>query len=418
MGAASAMLSGQDLVNGRRKLGGAVTGKERIRLAMQLKEPDRVPVMCQMSVGYILLNTKLSPVDWMFTNEKHVEALIELAEKYDFDGVLLLVPGQDPYLRDAVLRVSEDEEEMIVHWKDGGMTVCPWGDSGRDYLPRNQRPPTVGDVSLANMRGLRSIPYYRLHAKVFPQLPLRDDAVGTAEDLPEFVFARIDLALERVGNSLSIHGEVDSPFEVFIFMFGVEDAFLSLVDDPVKCKEILQIYTEGSINWAVAQARRGVDAIKLSSAYAGGSLISREFYREFVLPYEKQVVQAVREVGVPVYLHTCGSIGDRLDLMLETGASGIECLDPPPLGNVELTEAKETLAGKAFIKGNIDSVNTLLSKSREEVSQDARERIEIAGPGGGYILSTACSIAPRVPPENVSVLAQVAKEYGGYPLDK
>jgi len=108
-----------------------VTGKERIRLAMQLKEPDRVPVMCQMSVGYILLNTKLSPVDWMFKNEKHVEALIELAEKYDFDGVLLLVPGQDPYLRDAVLRVSEDEEGMIVHWKDGGMTVCPWGDSGR-----------------------------------------------------------------------------------------------------------------------------------------------------------------------------------------------------------------------------------------------------------------------------------------------
>jgi uroporphyrinogen decarboxylase len=104
--------------------------------------------------------------------------------------------------------------------------------------------------------------------------------------------------------------------------------------------------------------------------------------------------------------------------MLETGANGIECLDPPPLGNVELAEAKEMLAGKAFIKGNIDSVNTLLSKSREKVIQDARERIQIAGPGGGYILSTACSIAPRVPPENVRVLAQAAKEYGGYPLDK
>ena len=36
------------------------------------------------------------------------------------------------------------------------------------------------------------------------------------------------------------------------------------------------------------------------------------------------------------------------------GVSGIECLDPPPLGNVELAEAKARLGPAVFIKGNID----------------------------------------------------------------
>jgi len=52
----------------------------------------------------------------------------------------------------------------------------------------------------------------------------------------------------------------------------------------------------------------------------------------------------------------------------------------------------------------------MLSGSVEDVRRDARQRIEIGKPGGGYILSTACSVAPATPPENLEALVEVTEE--------
>ena len=65
-------------------------------------------------------------------------------------------------------------------------------------------------------------------------------------------------------------------------------------------------------------------------------------------------------LGLPIYTHTCGEIGDRLQLMVETGIDGIDTLDPPPLGSIDLEEAKKQIGERVFFKGNIDPVNTLL----------------------------------------------------------
>jgi uroporphyrinogen decarboxylase len=71
---------------------------------------------------------------------------------------------------------------------------------------------------------------------------------------------------------------------------------------------------------------------------------------------------------------------------------------------VDLAEAKRALSGRCFIKGNIDPVNVLLRGTPEVVYEDALRRIAIAGPGGGYILSSACSVPPHAPPENIMKL--------------
>lgn len=73
---------------------------------------------------------------------------------------------------------------------------------------------------------------------------------------------------------------------------------------------------------------------------------------------------------------------------------------------------KKRIGHRVFIKGNIDPVNVLLLGSREAVRKDAAAKIEMGRRGGGYILSTACSIAPYTKRENVQVLAQLAEETG------
>ncbi len=100
--------------------------------------------------------------------------------------------------------------------------------------------------------------------------------------------------------------------------------------------------------------------------------------------------------------------------MLQTGTCGIDTLDPPPLGTVELEEAVPQLKGKAFIKGNIDAVNTLLYGDEEKVREAVLHRLGVAMEGGGYILSTACAVPPPVRPELIEYMSQVAIAHGAY----
>jgi uroporphyrinogen-III decarboxylase len=81
-------------------------------------------------------------------------------------------------------------------------------------------------------------------------------------------------------------------------------------------------------------------------------------------------------------------------------------LDPPPIGNVELEDAITRINDKGFIKGNIDSVNLLLRGSKEEIILDTEKRIKLGANARGFILSTACSIAPEVTRENIMVLRE------------
>jgi len=218
--------------------------------------------------------------------------------------------------------------------------------------------------------------------------------------------------LAEVGKSVSVHSEIFSPFTQLLELFGYQQALMVLLDEPAKCHAILAAYTEGAADLGTRQARRGVDAVLISSAFAGAGFISPRQYDEFVLPYEAEVVRRIKAQGVPVYTHTCGEIGDRLERMADTGIDGIDTLDPPPLGSVDLEDAKRRVGDRVFFKGNIDPVGTLLRKSREEVRQDALWRLAVGSPGSGYILSSACSVSPRVPPENLTVLVEASEEFG------
>jgi MtaA/CmuA family methyltransferase len=228
-------------------------------------------------------------------------------------------------------------------------------------------------------------------------------------DVPEYWFACIDRVKEAVQDEFSIHGEVNSPFDSIFHLFEFDDVLMGLLTHSEVIHELLEILTHFSLIWAVAQVQRGCDAIKLSSPWAGSGFISRRHYQEFVLPYERRIVQAIREAGGVVYTHTCGAIGDRLDLIVESGVDGIECLDPPPLGDVELEQAVTDWGERIFIKGNVDSVNTLLVETPEKVFQDAAKRVAIGDCGRGFILSSACSIAPGVPAQNVHAMVRAAR---------
>ena len=137
-------------------------------------------------------------------------------------------------------------------------------------------------------------------------------------------------------------------------------------------------------------------------------------FEDIIAPAHRIVTAYCKERNTPCYCHTCGSIGDRLELIIDIGFSGLECLDPPPLGNVELEDAVKRIGDRCSIKGNIDPVNVLMKGSIKNIRKDAIRRLEAGMKSKGFILSTACSIAPDTPAQNLDELFKVVEKYGYY----
>jgi uroporphyrinogen-III decarboxylase len=216
----------------------------------------------------------------------------------------------------------------------------------------------------------------------------------------------------ELGDSVSVHVEVFSPLTHLMELFGYENALLALLDVPATCHRLLEMLTRMVVAQVQCYARHQPDAILISSAFAGAGFISRAMYAEFVLPYEGRVAEAIRRFQIPVYTHTCGAIGDRLDLMIQTGIDGIDTLDPPPLGTVDLQQAKTQFGARIFFKGNLDAVHEMLLADGPTFERAVRQRLEIGAPGSGYILSSACSVSPHVAPERLAIMTALAEQYG------
>jgi MtaA/CmuA family methyltransferase len=393
-----------------------MNGRERIGLAMQHKEPDRVPVMCQLALGHYFLNTGIAPHEIWFTSEGFAEALVMMQKRYQFDGILINLPGRPRNVLSEIKKVERIKKGELVTWRNGHVTIIPWDDNGQYVYSARPELQQRADLTMLDPDHLEMIdqyPGYVWGTYHIPWLADKND-LGPMNEVPDYFLDTIDLVRAKTNGEISVHGEVFSPFTHYLELIGYQNAIIGLVKNKEKVKALLERFADASIAWAVAQAKRGVDAVLISSAFAGGGFMSPKMYAEYVLPYEHRVVDAVKEFSIPVYTHTCGKIGDRLELMEQTGTMGIDTLDPHPLGNVALADAKNGVGKRLFLKGNMNSVSILEYTTKAEVVAEATDRIQIGMPGGGYILSSACSIAPRVEPWKIELLTPLAKEIGCY----
>ena len=373
-----------------------MNGKQRLKDAMDMKPVFPVPFMCQMSIGHMLLQLDVSPLEFWFDKNVFLNGIVKLRELYGFDGILVSLHGHDPDWRENLENIVKTDEYVIGEFKNGDKIFCPFNELPYYEFEKPFHKYSLMDITKSNL--ITELDY----------IPVSQNLHFAINQNHKFDI--LEEVVAGFGNEFSIHGEITSPFDYYLDYFGHQDGLMGLLIYPEKVHSVLKHYTDLLVNLASEMSETGIDAIKLSSPFAGSGFISPQDYKEFVFPYEKEIVHAIRKKNIHVYIHTCGAISDRLELLIETGASGIECLDPKPLGNVDLEDAKERIGSKGFIKGNIDSVNLLLNGKEEEIVSDIKERIEIGSRNGGFILSTACSIAPNTKKESIQLIKKVVDE--------
>jgi len=370
-----------------------MTPKERVKAAMDLKTTDKIPLMCQFSLGHILMQLNISPVNLWFDKVTFTDSLIKLREIYEFDGILVSLYGHNPNWKESIVSITDIRNQKQVELASGDKIIFPNND-----LPYYEYKNEVAKLNISEV-DLEDLP------QILDYIPVSSNLHFQINQ--NHKFDAITDIINSVGSKFSIHGEITSPFDYFLDLLGYQDGLMALMMEPEKCELILWHFTKLITKLSLEMCETGVDAIKISSPFAGAGFISPNDYKKFVLPFESQIALAVRQKGVHIYTHTCGAIGDRLETMFDSGISGIECLDPPPLGNVMLENAKERIGKMGFIKGNIDSVNTLLNGSDDDIVRDVQDIINIGTRDGGFILSTACSIAPAVKREKIQLLRKI-----------
>src|SRR5690606_23713170 len=117
-------------------------------------------------------------------------------------------------------------------------------------------------------------------------------------------------------------------------------------------KELLEICNEQAIEFAREQIRAGADFIGIGDAAA--SLVGPNIYREFVLPCEKKLIEAIHRAGAKTKLHICGNITSLLD---DIPLSGTDMADVDWM--VNFGKAVESF-GSCCTCGNFDPVKVLL----------------------------------------------------------
>lgn len=133
--------------------------------------------------------------------------------------------------------------------------------------------------------------------------------------------------------------------------------------------------------------------------YAAPPHLPPGLFREFVTPYVTPMIKAIQQHGGYGRVHSHGRLRDILDAIAEMGADGLDPIEPPPQGDVELGWVRARYGRDMVLFGNLEisDIETLTTdRFREKVKRalDAGTR----GPGRGFVLMpSACPYGRNLP---------------------
>lgn len=117
-------------------------------------------------------------------------------------------------------------------------------------------------------------------------------------------------------------------------------------------------------------------------------------FEEYVTRYDKPLVELIHKHGGYARVHSHGRLKDILDHIVATGCMGLDPLEPPPQGDVELEYVRRNYGKQLVLFGNIEvsDIETLpTDQFARKVEKALREGT--MGQGRGFVLMpSACPI--------------------------
>jgi len=379
--------------------------RERVMLALNHKEPDRIAIDLGGSIcssihkkPYLELKKYLGmEVDEIIMADyvQQLPYLDEgLLERFGVDFRMVQLPAATA--PDLEIFAEGDYWAFIDRWgsklhmpKDGGLyfdwVEFPIKETSMTALDRYQWP--------------------------------RPDPPGYIDQLQaqaKYLYENTDFAL--VGSGLLGGGIFEQPARTM----GLENFLLSLVTDPKFAdrfmERITEIYIE-SCNTYLDQIGKYLQVFTYWDDVNSqdGWLISPDIYRKMIKPKQRRLVEAIKKkTDAKLYYHGCGAVFELIPELIEIGFDIINPVQVSAAG-METQVLKKTYGQDiVFWGGGIDTQKTLPFGTPEEVSEEVKQRIDDLAPGGGFVFAPVHNIQAYVPPENIVAAFETALEYGKY----
>jgi uroporphyrinogen decarboxylase len=237
--------------------------------------------------------------------------------------------------------------------------------------------------------------------------PIRD-AAGVArlralepEDDEPFVPEAVRLLVKEL--DVPLIGFAGGPFTLASYLVegGPSRTFTRtkalLYGDPGMFDDLLRRLVGIVLPHLRAQVEAGARAVQLFDSWVGA--LDEDDYRRAVLPHTRAIVEALRELDVPV-IHFGVGTGHLLDAISEVGSDAVG-VDH----RVRLDEAWRTIGHDRAIQGNLEPAALL--GPWEVVERKARDVLRRAGSRDGHVFNLGHGVLPETPVEHLERLVDL-----------
>lgn len=387
----------------------SMSSRERSLAALHTEEPDRVPISPLLYVQFpssalgIPLHDLASPLAThpVWRAEYETFKLFKMDAQVDgaFDVIHTRWPLPFLHMAASFLRLAEGIRIKVEVEKE---------EKDRTWFKRTFETP----------RGvLETECVVPVGDQVWEKTPIISNPEEDLEKIECVLEGKIDLeGYERVRKIVGDDGIVKVMTQFPLnFWLGYRDitgqkSVIELYTKPDIVKRYLRVYMEA---WLIplieACSEHQIDVMWLDGTYMG--YLNTKMFRDYALP---DLGTITKKADFPIIFFLSGGPCSRfLEDVKEADVACVEGLDPPPHGDIVLSNAKERIGDSVCLKGNIDAI-LLERESPSNVERMVKECIDSAAHGGGYILSPVDQPTPKTPIENMTAFVKAGEKYGRY----
>jgi len=366
---------------------------ERLRMTLNHKEADRVPVGEFFWTGYMLKAKKKFGADF------------SPYRAYDLDYIVI-TPNMDPLIRQ--FEIIKEEGETIILKTGFGATIKR---SGTAPMPHYDSFSVETPQEMENFKFDDPADPRRFFQSGDDQLNGVGDALS--RDIPSW-----DSRVNDFVDDFAVFGSVCECYEYLWRCIGTENAMYWMMEEPELYKAFVDRIGDFIAELLKAQIKAGNG--RLSGmyiwgdvAYRNGMLFNPKTWRDVFKPQLKRLIDICHENNLMVVYHGCGNATPIYDDLVEIGLDAYNPLEVK--SGLDVVEIKKKYGGRLAFVGNID-VRAMENGDPDTIKKEVLYKLQ-AGAGGGWVFQSDHSVSSDVEPESYALAIQYLREYGNYPLD-
>lgn len=225
---------------------------------------------------------------------------------------------------------------------------------------------------------------------------------------------------EKLGDKGVMMISLADPICLAADLFEMSTFLIHAMTEPRKIKYFLDCIHERQMHSLASLLKHDVKDIIFricGPEYATPPYLSPDYFHDYVTCYLIEICKLIKEAGGIPRIHSHGKIGKIIDEFATTDADGIDPIEPPPDGDIELAEVKKRYGDKFCLFGNIE-LKELECSERQRIDFLIAETMKAAKKGSGFILMpTAAPISiplSKKTEENYLQMFESALKYGMY----